>query len=171
MTPGDVNGDGKIDRDDFALIDRGYARYAGGAIAVGDAQWEDGDFNGDHAVDSADYFMMDTAFAKSGGGLSPDLLAERQGQFGDAYVGELVAAVPEPGVGALALVGLAALAGRHRGRPATDWRDIDETPLPQVRGSGEMVSGPSEPLGLFPRAFCFGTGRRTRGWGKSGFQI
>jgi hypothetical protein len=116
MTPGDVNSDGKIDRDDLALTDRGYARYTAGAIAAGAAQWEDGDFNGDHAVDSTDYLMMDTAFAKSGGGLSPDLLVERQAQFGTDYVQALVAAVPEPGAGALLLVGSAAPAGRRRGR-------------------------------------------------------
>jgi hypothetical protein len=49
---------------------------------------------------------MDQAFAANGGPLSPALLAQREAQFGSAYVSSLVAAVPEPTI--LGLVPLAA---------------------------------------------------------------
>jgi hypothetical protein len=105
--PGDANSNGRIDADDFALLDRGFARYAAGLIAANDAGWTDGDFNGDGVVDAADYTLIDTTFAQHGGAFSPDVLAARQAAFGDAYVASLIASVPEPA--SLAACGLAVL--------------------------------------------------------------
>jgi Dockerin type I domain len=87
--PGDVNGDGLLNADDYALIDRGYAAGLTGHV--------NGDLNGDGVVNAADFLIIDTAFAKANGDiLSPDFLAERDAQFGAGYVAELEAAVPEP---------------------------------------------------------------------------
>lgn len=114
--PGDANSNGKIDADDYAILDRGFARYNAGAIAASDAGWTDGDFNGDGVVDAADYFLIDTTFAQNGGTFSPDVLAARGAAFGDAYVANLLAAVPEPS-SLLAACGLGLLPlGRRRGR-------------------------------------------------------
>ncbi|HZZ45085.1 MAG TPA: dockerin type I domain-containing protein [Tepidisphaeraceae bacterium] len=104
--PGDANFDGKINADDYALIDRGAAQVAAGTLAAGATQWSNGDFNHDGTVDAADYMIIDTAYAQSLGHAPADLLAERDAQFGDGYVSALVAAVPEP-----TTLGLAGLAG------------------------------------------------------------
>lgn len=93
---GDSNLDGKITADDYALIDRGYARYQSGAIAAGAAGWTDGDYNMDHVVDGSDYMLIDQALLNQGGTLSPSLLLEREAQFGEGYVAALTGAVPEP---------------------------------------------------------------------------
>jgi hypothetical protein len=103
-TPGDANRDGRVDGDDYALLDRGAARGLGG--------WENGDFNGDGAVDGADYLVIDRAYAAQGGTLSAGVLAEREARFGAGYVQAV--GIPEPG-GALAVAGIwAGLAGRRR---------------------------------------------------------
>lgn len=119
---GDANLDGKIDADDYVLVDRGFLRDQanGNTTAHGSAadaglfdtthsQWQDGDFNYDSIVSAADYLIIDRSFLATHPG-SPEaarLLAQRQGQFGDAYVSELAASVPEPTM--LSLVGLGAL--------------------------------------------------------------
>jgi hypothetical protein len=56
---------------------------------------------------------MDAAYAAQTGVLSPELLAEREGEFGGGYVAALVAAVPEP---CLAVVACAVLAPVRRRR-------------------------------------------------------
>ena len=87
--PGDVNGDGLLNADDYALIDYGYAAHLTGHVY--------GDLNGDGVVNAADYLIIDTAFADANGdSLSSDFLAEREAEFGAAYVSELETAVPEP---------------------------------------------------------------------------
>lgn len=107
--PGDVNGDGRINADDYALIDRGYHDHLTGHV--------NGDLNADGTVDAADYLQIDTAFALAGNPLSPQFLADRQQEFGDAYVTQLLASVPEPaGLGfAAALVTLVGRRRHHRG--------------------------------------------------------
>lgn len=102
---GDANLDGRVDADDYALLDRGFGRQVVGA------GWVDGDFNYDGAVTSADYLMIDTAFGRQVGTLSPAMLADRQARFGEAYVESLMAGVPEPGV-----VGVVVVAGVMLGR-------------------------------------------------------
>src|SRR5262249_53127952 len=52
---GDANLDGKVNADDFALIDRGVARYQAGTIPANGAGWTDGDFDYNGTVDPADY--------------------------------------------------------------------------------------------------------------------
>jgi autotransporter-associated beta strand protein len=113
---GDVNLDGKITADDYALLDKGYAQYNTGAIPTGTAIWQNGDFNYDGVVDSNDYMLADTAFGKQSGVLDPSFLAAREAEFGSAYVSQLVAAVPEPT--SLAIIGLigAGLVGRRQRR-------------------------------------------------------
>jgi hypothetical protein len=112
---GDTNLNGRIGADDYALIDRGYARYQSGAIPPNTAGWTDGDFNADHAVDAGDYLLIDQALVAQGGTLSPELLAERQAAFGDAYVAALAGAVPEPASLGLVTAGaIGLLAGRRR---------------------------------------------------------
>jgi fibronectin-binding autotransporter adhesin len=111
---GDINLDGKVNADDFALMDRGLAK----GLAAGSAAWVDGDVNYDGIVDAGDFLLADKAYARNGGVLSPEFLAERDARFGDAYVSQLVAAVPEPAVGGLVAAAGAAmsLGGRRRRR-------------------------------------------------------
>ncbi|HZZ43358.1 MAG TPA: autotransporter-associated beta strand repeat-containing protein [Tepidisphaeraceae bacterium] len=111
---GDANLDGTVNADDYALIDRGFAKN----LPAGTALWTDGDFNYDGVVNSADYMLADTAFGHLTGVLSPELLAERESQFGDAYVQQLVAAVPEPMSLGLISVGAIGLIGGRRRRAA-----------------------------------------------------
>ncbi|HZZ43280.1 MAG TPA: dockerin type I repeat-containing protein [Tepidisphaeraceae bacterium] len=87
--PGDANYDGKINADDYALIDRGFGKQ------LATPGWSDGDFNGDGVVNAADYMIIDTQLGLQGG-FTPSFLAERESEFGDAYVTSLLAAVPEP---------------------------------------------------------------------------
>jgi hypothetical protein len=107
---GDANLDGIVNADDYALLDRGYA--AGGAF------WWQGDFNYDGAIDENDYLLIDTTYGQIHG-LSPELLARREQQFGSVYVSQLIASVPEPA--SLAACGVASIlvaagTGRRRGR-------------------------------------------------------
>lgn len=85
--PGDLDASGKIDADDYFLIDRAFANrddpkspYTG--YANGDV-----DFNG--LIDADDYFLIDKAYVE---------------QLGNAALGLNAAAVPEPDVFGLALV-------------------------------------------------------------------
>jgi hypothetical protein len=95
---GDANLDGKIDPDDFALIDRGSRKSLAG--------WFNGDFNLDNAINQADYLLIDASFAaQNGGTLSPAYLTAREARFGPEYAAALAAAVPEPAT--LAACGLA----------------------------------------------------------------
>jgi hypothetical protein len=106
---GDANFSGSIDADDYALLDRAFSRQ------LADAHWWDGDFNFDGTVNSADYLLIDVTLAATHGGmLEPELLSRRQAEFGDAYVGELLAAVPEPGAGAGVVVMAVAIGLRRR---------------------------------------------------------
>lgn len=54
---GDANNDGRVDADDYALIDRGNAMHLSG--------WWNGDFSGDGTVNAADYQIIDAAYAQS----------------------------------------------------------------------------------------------------------
>ncbi|HZZ42037.1 MAG TPA: endonuclease/exonuclease/phosphatase family protein [Tepidisphaeraceae bacterium] len=105
---GDANLDGVVNADDYALVDRTFAKH------LADPHWVDGDFNYDGVVNSADYLLMDRVYGEQTGGLSPELLAEREAIFGAGYVSELVASVPEPGVIGVACLGL--LMARRRVR-------------------------------------------------------
>jgi hypothetical protein len=114
--PGDANEDGQIDPDDYALIDRGFARYQLGTIPPGLASWRDGDFNRDGVVNSQDYLLIDQSFAASQPP-SPHFLAARAAEFGDAYVNALHLSIPEP-TSLLAACGLVLpLLSRRRQNP------------------------------------------------------
>lgn len=107
---GDANLDEQINPDDYALIDRGFGKHLTG--------WSNGDFNQDGTINQADYLLIDTSYGLQEGGLSQEFLAMREAEFGEAYVAELTAAVPEPSVAAMALVavGCTAATSRRRGR-------------------------------------------------------
>jgi hypothetical protein len=107
-TIGDANLDGAIDGDDYALMDRSFGK------SVADGGWVDGDFNYDGAVTAADYLLIDRSLALLSGGLSPSLVADLDARFGDAYVSELLASVPEPSVTGLLFAALPAVLRRRR---------------------------------------------------------
>lgn len=104
---GDANMDGVVNADDYALIDRSFAKQ------LASAYWTDGDFNYDGIVNGADYLLMDQVFLHQGGALSPELLAEREAEFGPDYASQLMGAVPEP-VGMTALAACVGLLVRRR---------------------------------------------------------
>lgn len=106
--PGDANGSGAIDRDDFSLIDRGYAKQLTG--------WSNGDFNGDGTIDAKDYQVIDLYYVAQTGSYDPGLLAEREAQFGPGYAADLAAYVPEPSAGACCVLGAGGLAAARRRR-------------------------------------------------------
>jgi hypothetical protein len=106
---GDANLDGLITPDDYALLDRSYAR------SLSNAHWTDGDFNYDGAVDASDYLLIDTALGQAQG-FSPGFLAQREQQFGAAYVSTLLSSVPEPSAIAGVFAGLGCAASRFRRR-------------------------------------------------------
>jgi hypothetical protein len=87
---GDTNLNGTIDPDDYALLDRSFAR------SLPDAHWSDGDFNYDGLLDQQDYLLIDTTLGQAQQGLSPGFLSTREQQFGPQYVSTLLASVPEP---------------------------------------------------------------------------
>jgi hypothetical protein len=93
---GDANLDGKVDADDYALIDRGFAQHG--------STWAEGDFNYDGQVTAADYLLIDRVWMEQTGGFSPGFLSEREAEFGAGYVSELVASVPEPSVVGVAVI-------------------------------------------------------------------
>ncbi|HZZ42737.1 MAG TPA: autotransporter-associated beta strand repeat-containing protein [Tepidisphaeraceae bacterium] len=105
---GDLNLDGKVNADDYALLDRGYAS--------GGTGWVNGDVNYDGVVDQNDYLLVDTTYLATGGAHDiSGLLAEREAEFGAGYVSELTAAVPEPtGLMAVAMVGIGMSKRRRR---------------------------------------------------------
>jgi autotransporter-associated beta strand protein len=110
---GDLNLDGRMNGDDYTLIDRQVAQYGLNSAGV----WKDGDVNYDGVVDAGDYMAIDTAYFYSNGSLAPGILAVREAEFGTGYVNQLMAAVPEPGsLGVLAGAAGVALAGRRRRR-------------------------------------------------------
>lgn len=120
---GDLNYDGKVDGDDFVLMDRGFSLYLVSTavdprgIAASRAQWWQGDLNYDGAITAADYAIIDKTFGiLHPGGLNPDFLAMREAQFGSEYVSSLLASVPEPGTLGLAAVAAGACLGGRRRR-------------------------------------------------------
>lgn len=96
---GDANYDGTINGDDFAIVDAGKAASRTG--------WANGDFNNDGVIDQNDYLLMDTNYGIQIGAFDPAFLDDRRREFGDAYVAQLLAAVPEPA--SLAACGLVML--------------------------------------------------------------
>jgi hypothetical protein len=95
---GDANLDGRVDADDYALLDRAYAS------SLPNAHWTDGDFNYDGVIDAGDYQLVDRAYYLTHDGFAPGFLARRESQFGDTYVSTLLARLPEPSLGAWLIV-------------------------------------------------------------------
>jgi hypothetical protein len=98
--PGDANLDGKINADDYTLLDRSFAQN------LPNPHWTNGDFNYDGVIDQQDYLLIDRSFYQAQG-FSPGFLSERESQFGPAYVTQLLTSIPEPSL--LAACGLALL--------------------------------------------------------------
>lgn len=118
---GDLNFDGKVNGDDYALLDRSLLLYGVSTgvdprgISTGTATWVNGDVNYDGIIDASDFALIDKTYSLLNGGLSPDFLAMREAQFGEEYVTHLLASVPEPtSVGLLGIGGGAALIKRRR---------------------------------------------------------
>ncbi|HZZ41372.1 MAG TPA: autotransporter-associated beta strand repeat-containing protein [Tepidisphaeraceae bacterium] len=109
---GDINLDGVVNADDFALMDRGFAQN----LPAGSATWQNGDLNYDGVVDSSDYMLADKSFALHGGTLSPALLSERETMFGSTYVSNLIASVPEPGTTSIVLLAAGSMMSLRRKR-------------------------------------------------------
>ncbi len=65
---GDANIDGKIDADDYFLIDSGYITQAKG--------YYNGDFNYDGIIDADDYFLIDSAYIGQSGILADGTIEE-----------------------------------------------------------------------------------------------
>lgn len=86
---GDANLDGTLNADDYAILDRAFARNTSNAL------WMDGDFNYDGAITAADYLLIDTTNCQLQG-LSPEFLSLRESQFGPDYVSQLLISIPEP---------------------------------------------------------------------------
>ena len=91
--PGDADGDGDVDLDDFQVL-------TAGMYTVHDAGPTGGDFNNDGETNFDDYVILSLNFGVGG----PD---------------ESLGNVPEPGVGAVVMVVLGAVAGR--GRPGRSY--------------------------------------------------
>jgi autotransporter-associated beta strand protein len=85
---GDANFDGSLNADDYALLDRGFAKHLSG--------WTNGDFNYDGNINSQDYLLIDTAYLTLNPSTASSLLAARESQFGAAYVQDLLTNLPEP---------------------------------------------------------------------------
>ena len=63
VIPGDANGDGTVDLQDFGLLKANFGGPGG---------WGDGDFNGDGAVDLQDFGILKSNFGTAGGGAIPE---------------------------------------------------------------------------------------------------
>lgn len=107
---GDLNLDGKISGDDYALIDQQVAKFGLNSSGI----WVNGDVNYDGIINASDYLAMDTSLAHQSGPLSPDFLAAREAEFGPAYIAQLTASVPEPSTISLLGLGAAVLTCRRR---------------------------------------------------------
>ncbi|HZZ44179.1 MAG TPA: autotransporter-associated beta strand repeat-containing protein [Tepidisphaeraceae bacterium] len=107
---GDLNLDGRVNGDDYALLDQQVAKFGLGAAG----SWVNGDVNYDGVVDANDYLLTDQAFAAQTGTLSPSFLAQREAEFGDAYVSSLLASVPEPTSFCFVAAALMTISARRR---------------------------------------------------------
>ncbi|HZZ42211.1 MAG TPA: dockerin type I repeat-containing protein [Tepidisphaeraceae bacterium] len=87
--PGDANLDGKINADDYALLDKNYAKQ------ISNPRWTNGDFNYDGIIDQQDYLLIDRSLYQAQG-FSPGFLAQRESEFGSTYVTQLLTSLPEP---------------------------------------------------------------------------
>jgi hypothetical protein len=87
---GDTNLDGQVNADDYAILDKNFAKH------LTDPHWQDGDFNYDGIISSADYLIIDRAYLLQSTPPSPTFLAQRESQFGQAYVQQLLSTLPEP---------------------------------------------------------------------------
>jgi hypothetical protein len=88
---GDINLDGKVNADDYTTLDRAFAKH------LADPHWTDGDFNYDGQITPADYALIDQTFLSTQSpAFAPEFLAQRESQFGSAYVSQLLTSIPEP---------------------------------------------------------------------------
>jgi hypothetical protein len=102
---GDANLDGKINIDDYGLIDS-HVGQSGTAFG-----WHNGDFNYDGKINIDDYGIIDGNIGAQGAPIPTALLA------GGAVTLDGVSAVPEPGsLGLIAVIGAGMLGRRRRNR-------------------------------------------------------
>ena len=114
---GDANLDGRVDANDYDVIDRNFLMNP----PAGDMGWWTGDFNYDGRIDANDYDRIDRAFLFQGSPLSgggsgaiTPAAAPVDPLLGAASLDFVPALVPEPATLGLLGLGLAALAARRR---------------------------------------------------------
>ncbi|CAN5436320.1 hypothetical protein BH09PLA1_BH09PLA1_03720 [soil metagenome] len=125
-TPGDADLNGSINFDDYSHIDNGFNNGLNG--------WTNGDFDGNGVINFDDYALIDLNFNMQGRSLlramsyldgsdrsnagmdfpALALVENHLAQFGEAYAGSFLNAVPEPASLALAAPALAAVLWRRR---------------------------------------------------------
>ncbi len=94
---GDANLDGRIDVDDYFVIDSNYSK-SGTLFGYGN-----GDFDYDGSIDADDYFLIDSNFSSQGLPLQPA-----------AYLSRGISSVPEPGAFAVIAIAYAGSFLRRR---------------------------------------------------------
>ena len=107
---GDANWDGKVDGQDYALIDAGF--LSNDALTG----WYNGDFNYDGKVDASDYTLIDNAYNSQVGGIGAPAAAAIPTLVAGTTAELAPASVPEPSVVgfSVAAAAAAAVAGRRR---------------------------------------------------------
>ena len=112
LTPGDINGDGQVNGDDFVSLAVNYTGTGGTGQT-----WGTGDFNGDGDVDGDDFVALAVNYTGSTG----SALSQPGGLSGltwpaesPAAAGIGSAAVPEPATAALLAAGIVAALRRRR---------------------------------------------------------
>jgi hypothetical protein len=121
---GDTDFNGRVNFDDYVRIDNGFNNRLSG--------WLNGDFDLNGVVNFDDYVLIDLAFNTQSGMLGRALafingadiegtnepalqrVAQHTWQFGDAYRNAFIAAVPEPALCIVVLVGIPLIARRVR---------------------------------------------------------
>ncbi len=118
---GDANGDGKIDGDDYTIIDNTFNDEPNPLAASTDTTddsfigWQDGDFNYDGIVNGDDYTLIDNGFNTQyagSAGISTAIVATGTSQIATGTQ----SSVPEPASSYVLAIGVAGLLVRRRHR-------------------------------------------------------
>jgi MYXO-CTERM domain-containing protein len=104
---GDANLDGAVNGTDFAILATNFNKAVGG--------WDQGDFNYDGSDNGADFAFLASNFNK---GVGPSVGSTADAAAVDSFAAAngLMADVPEPGCGAIAMMAAAGIVARRRRR-------------------------------------------------------